>query len=299
MNVAEHWDQLLRDAAIVAEILPVDTALARGLGSYDHVIWATSTDTGDVITTAERDTITSYLNGGGRLLLISENAGEDEGDEAWFADAFAAEHGLDEMSGSSRVRLFGVEAGPFPEADIVLLGAEGAGNAQHQGSIAPLPAATPFFHYVSSEEIGGVGYQRDTGASAYLAFNLEAASGGDDSDPAPVILTTILTWLGDFSSQVPDGEASSARPSELHLAAHPNPFNSTVRLDFTLPTEGEVRLEVFDLLGRRVSLLLQERRGPGSHSASWSAEDLPSGICLARLAGPSGASSVRKLVLVR
>jgi hypothetical protein len=87
-------------------------------------------------------------------------------------------------------------------------------------------------------------------------------------------------------------------PSSFVLSAYPNPFNATVRLDYSIATAGPVTLTVFDLTGREVSTLTSGMKDAGRHSISWTADNLPSGIYLARLSA-GNVSHVQKLVLLK
>jgi hypothetical protein len=55
-------------------------------------------------------------------------------------------------------------------------------------------------------------------------------------------------------------------------AAYPNPFNLTTTISYTLPRESEVRLEIFDLLGRHVVTLMDAVQAAGVHTAVWGGE---------------------------
>lgn len=84
---------------------------------------------------------------------------------------------------------------------------------------------------------------------------------------------------------------------------YPNPFNPETTLSFDLAQPGTVRLELFDLAGRRVRTLCAEALGAGAHQRRWDGRDetgraAPSGAYYARLA-VDGASQMRKLSLVR
>lgn len=68
----------------------------------------------------------------------------------------------------------------------------------------------------------------------------------------------------------------------------PNPFSAAVTLPFQLRTPGHVRLEVYDLLGRRLHTLLDRPFAPGTHSIQWNGTDasgrfVPAGTYVARL----------------
>ena len=71
------------------------------------------------------------------------------------------------------------------------------------------------------------------------------------------------------------------------LRNHPNPFNATTRLDYTLIEEGQVRLFVLDALGRTVAVLADEHAEPGSHTRVFDAAALPSGRYACILQTPS------------
>ena len=88
-------------------------------------------------------------------------------------------------------------------------------------------------------------------------------------------------------------------PLEVALApAYPNPFNSTTRLQFTLPAAGPVELGVFDVLGRRVATLVSGTVAAGTHERVWSADGLPSGLYLIQLQTAT-ATRVQKALLVK
>ena len=79
---------------------------------------------------------------------------------------------------------------------------------------------------------------------------------------------------------------------------YPNPFNPSTRIAFALPRQEHVRLEVYDLLGRRVALLVDEVRPAGHHAVDFDASTLTSGLYLYRItAGDFNRS--RKMMLVK
>jgi|GEM_PF-5966469 len=85
--------------------------------------------------------------------------------------------------------------------------------------------------------------------------------------------------------------------------AWPNPFRGRVSIRFYAPRAGHVRLDVFDLAGRRVHTLLDREVEPGWKDVLWSGHDagglaLPSGAYLCRLEGFGRVESCR-LSLVR
>lgn len=88
-------------------------------------------------------------------------------------------------------------------------------------------------------------------------------------------------------------------PADVTLAQnYPNPFNPTTTIKYGLPTSSEVRLSVFDMLGREVSVLVNERMDAGVHDVKFDASGLASGIYLYRLQAGTYVQT-RKLALVR
>jgi hypothetical protein len=85
----------------------------------------------------------------------------------------------------------------------------------------------------------------------------------------------------------------------------PNPFNPTTTLHFELPVAGTVTLRIFDLAGRQVCELADERWEAGEHRVTFDGADLPSGIYFARWTVAPSASALpattvtRKLALVK
>ena len=79
---------------------------------------------------------------------------------------------------------------------------------------------------------------------------------------------------------------------------YPNPFNPSTTIRYTLPASSEVRLSVFDTLGREVSVLVNGRRDAGDHDVKFDASGLASGVYYYRLqSGPFIAT--RKLLFVK
>lgn len=79
---------------------------------------------------------------------------------------------------------------------------------------------------------------------------------------------------------------------------HPNPFSERTTITYKLPQNENVRLTIYDMLGRRISILVDRNQPAGIHDATFEAGNLPSGIYFYRLeAGP--VTGVRKMAVVR
>jgi hypothetical protein len=79
---------------------------------------------------------------------------------------------------------------------------------------------------------------------------------------------------------------------------YPNPFNPSTMIGFTIPKAGYVTLKVYDILGREVQTLVNERQNAGNHSVTFSASNLPSGMYFYRLQA-GNYSATKKLLLLK
>ena len=93
-------------------------------------------------------------------------------------------------------------------------------------------------------------------------------------------------------------------PTEYALNGnYPNPFNPTTTISFDLPEAADVRLEVFDMMGRRIATLVNSELSAGSYETVWNARNdaggqVASGVYLYRLQAGSFVS-VSRMVLMK
>ncbi len=84
---------------------------------------------------------------------------------------------------------------------------------------------------------------------------------------------------------------------------YPNPFNPTTLISYQLPANSLVVLKVYDVLGREVEALVNETQSAGTHSVTFNASSLPSGVYFYRIDALSNDGqrfvSIKKLVLLK
>ncbi len=79
---------------------------------------------------------------------------------------------------------------------------------------------------------------------------------------------------------------------------YPNPFNPATEISYTLPRDGHVKLEIYNLLGQKVATLVDEYQQTGRKNVNWEPKDLASGIYFYKLS--SGDFTVtKKMVLTK
>jgi hypothetical protein len=84
----------------------------------------------------------------------------------------------------------------------------------------------------------------------------------------------------------------------VSLQNYPNPFNSGTTIKFVIVESTEVRLAVYDILGRKVRTLIDEYKQTGIHTANFDATGLSSGVYFYRLQ-VGEAVKTRPMVLLR
>jgi alpha-amylase len=79
---------------------------------------------------------------------------------------------------------------------------------------------------------------------------------------------------------------------------YPNPFNPTTVISYQVPSVSDVKLEIFDVLGRKVATLVERKQEPGVYSVSFNASSLASGVYFYRLQA-AGFVQTRKMMLIK
>ncbi len=64
----------------------------------------------------------------------------------------------------------------------------------------------------------------------------------------------------------------------MRISNHPNVFNSRTRIEYYLSRSGDARLEIYDLMGKRIAILFNEFKEAGEHYVIWNADEFASGV---------------------
>ncbi len=113
------------------------------------------------------------------------------------------------------------------------------------------------------------------------------------------VISKTTIWMALINEPVGIENSTPAIPATLSLKQNfPNPFNSATIIPFTLSHEAKVMLEVFDLNGRRIGTLLNQRLKAGAHRVSFENDHLSSGVYIVRLKS-NNTVQTRKMVLLR
>jgi hypothetical protein len=108
------------------------------------------------------------------------------------------------------------------------------------------------------------------------------------------------------------GDSEESWEKEIHLEVlapeeyrlyqnYPNPFNPTTTISYQLPKVSHVRLTIYNIVGQRITTIIDEAQGPGYHETVWDVKRLASGTYFYELRadGNDGSTFVdRKKVMV-
>ena len=87
-------------------------------------------------------------------------------------------------------------------------------------------------------------------------------------------------------------------PSEYYLGQnYPNPFNATTIINYSVPFSSNVNIQVYDIIGQQVVLLVDEFKLAGNYSINFNAESLPSGVYFCSMQAGDFSANKKLIVL--
>jgi chitinase len=125
------------------------------------------------------------------------------------------------------------------------------------------------------------------------------ALGMDDYGQRQPLLETIDDTFTSYTAICQDDHDQPGNASSFVLMNnYPNPFNSQTMIKYYLPEQSKVKLEIIDLLGQQISVLVDAEQNRGWYCYNFNAKELPSGIYFYRLVS-SDFYEVKKMTLLR
>lgn len=134
-----------------------------------------------------------------------------------------------------------------------------------------------------------IAFVQDTSGAQKVGYLILSHNGPGSPDSVKLI--------ADWTTEV-DGEAPRALPSSFALHQnYPNPFNPSTTVRYDLPRTTEVRLAVYDMLGREVWTRDEGTQNAGSYTVPFDGSKLSSGIYLFRITAGSWATLMKMVLL--
>ncbi len=267
------------------------------LAYFDIVVW----NCGFAFPTLDdddRSALGDYLESGGSLFVSGQDIGWDLNDQggaayAWYRDYLHATFVADDTNDYT---LAGVAGDPITDGlTINIQGGDGANNQEYPSDVDPYNGGSAVWEY-SSVRNGGTRADTGTYRTVYFSFGYEAINNAADR---AMVMDRVLDWLD------PDLTGADDIPARaLALSQNvPNPFNPKTDISFSLAQIGAVKMEVFDVRGRSVKVLIDCVLNAGEHMANWDGTDakghqVPSGLYFYKLSADE-KSETKKMVMLK
>jgi len=288
--------------------------------SSSIVIWFTGDATSNTLTQAEQDSLSRYLDNGGRLFLTGQNIAEDLNGTTFLQDRLHVNWG----GNVSYFISHGVVGNPVT-GDLQFFLTTGNGGASNQTSrdlLIPTAPAEEFIYYINNpndlepQGTAAVYVEGQNNSKAILmGFGFEALnrSGGDTTQATrDEAMLAILNWFDGITGIGGSGEPGGGSVLPRTLALHqnyPNPFNPSTTIRYDIPTSPgssdavPVELRLYDLRGRLIRTLVRREQAAGTYSVHWDGKNdrqqvVGSGIYLYRLKVADKVLT-RKMTLIR
>jgi hypothetical protein len=92
---------------------------------------------------------------------------------------------------------------------------------------------------------------------------------------------------------------NSRLPGKFELTQnYPNPFNASTTIEYGLPEAAHVRIQIYDLLGRKIETLVEEHKRAGQHQVGWDASGRSSGVYFYRIEAGDNIET-KKMILLK
>jgi hypothetical protein len=260
--------------------------------SKNTVIYYTASKQSPISQT-EVDNLTGCLQSGSNLLITGQDLLERNPSASIFTDhlgiGFAGNAGILYVEGSP---------GDIFDGYSFFTNGTGADYPQSRDAITITGVATrPILGYGTESSLGIAAVRVDSsvggGKVVFMGFGFETINITADRKET---MRRILNYF-DTPSDVSDLQIFI--PSEFRLEQnYPNPFNPSTVISYSLPASDWITLKVYDVLGREVAVLVNERQDAGAKSVKWNAEGMPGGVYFYKLSADR-KTSVQKMVLVK
>ncbi len=269
---------------------------------YDLIIWSTG-HAPEPLDQTDRENMTAAVLAGGNILLMGNRIGDDHNNRDLLYQFFGVMHSRDSVRTLIAQGLPG-ERPLSEQVQMYLYNTGEEGDARVSPSTMTLmegSGADSLLVYklgAATVGLGGV-YRIDPQNQAktvYLGFAFESAS--DQITSRSAVLEMLYNWFTNGGSGIPSSPAAEPYSFSL-VSVFPNPFNSTLKVEFTLPQRQIYSLDLLDLGGRSATGLGSGWGKAGANGIAFNADGLPTGTYIARLSSPGFVPQQRKVLLIK
>lgn len=264
------------------------------------IIVLTGKTKNNIFTAEEIDSLSEYINNGGRIFFSGQNAAEYlHMDYPEFLNNLI---GIDWSRNQSVLihEAFGRSGDPFGDifGYLKFSGNDGANNESDDDVITSLNEFQISLTYKNngSDPAGGWIIKPNGAKIFFLGFGFESINNNLSDISRTYVMDNIMQWFA-----VPAGTISDRQTKIFNYKLdqnYPNPFNPSTNISFEVSKQDLVSLKVYNLLGEQVATLVNEEKTPGRYTIQFNAAGLPSGIYFYKL-NAGNYSYVRKMIVLK
>ncbi len=309
-QIFDTWDVISsgqgfsNDYAIIGlapKLTPAD------LDRYEVVVWVGNNFNGDIDAWYESlPALKTYLNNGGKLLLITRLLYSFLDDEDFLQNYLHLSRSQVSLSLNLIQQLTPLQR------DLGMIPATGGTNSTNSGlsGVAANEFVEPIYYLNNNRNIT-MGIRARPGATR--PYNLVVISGRPYRFELAALKTNLTTIMRDYFSLGTAVDEPVAMPATFALLPnYPNPFSPALageinsagtQIVFQMPRREKVQLEIFNVLGQRVRVLLQAPREAGAHVIPWdgkneTGQNVAAGVYIVRLRAGKFVAE-RKMTMIR
>ncbi len=215
--------------------------------------------------------VNNYLQNGGYVYLEGGDAlGYDQAANTPLLALF----GLASATDGGTNPIDGLEGQPASLTNRMIF----TGNSQNSSSYIDVyvPSADGVVAFTESN-YGTVAVQNSVPGNQKtfcFSYALSRLTDGDTPNTREELLIRILSFFGIFPTAVPDGE----KPVTMSCKVYPNPINTNATIQYYLPEDTQVILDIFNSTGQKVNQLANGNQTKGEHYVTWNTASLPAGF---------------------
>ncbi|MBT3231322.1 MAG: T9SS type A sorting domain-containing protein [Calditrichaeota bacterium] len=131
-----------------------------------------------------------------------------------------------------------------------------------------------------------------------IKYYIEATDTRGNTTYSPVGAPEVQYLVGEDWAMSTPNNPEPPIPTDFSVSTHPNPFNNTLTITFTLPEPGETTVTIWDTRGRQVAQVLSGDLKRGKHVVSWEASGIGTGVYFCKV-GCGEDERISRVVLVR
>lgn len=133
---------------------------------------------------------------------------------------------------------------------------------------------------------------QDTLGIFYLDLNVNSVTPGvEPIDSLQVLYNMWLTNVSNYTNEVPE--------RFILYQNYPNPFNPITKISYGLKEAANIKIIIYDALGKKVSTLVEQKQNAGTYSVEFNASNLSSGVYIYSLLVNGVIADTRRMVLAK